>query len=246
MEISKKELKHFVITIFFVTLALAFDDKNPEFILSSWIKNFIIIFLLATITVLVHYIGHKLLAYRYKVRIEHRVMTTSHFYITHFFSVKTKPIPLGIIASLFVAFASLGKMFFIAIESFIVHPDKHRRVGFRYQNLTDYELAIIASAGPLSNLIFALILKMMGLSSLNGLIYINLFYALFHMIPFSTLDGCKIFFSSFPLYIFSLFLILATLLLISLYSLTAIVLLSLFIASVFTIIFFITMYNKYL
>ena len=244
MKINKIELKHFIITIFFVTFALAFDDKNPSFVLTSWLSNFIKIGIFVTITVFVHYLGHKLAARRYQTEIEHRIMTMSTFYLSNFFSIKTKPI--GIILSLFISFVSLGKLFYIAVESFVVKPSKNKRVGFRYTNLTNYETAVIAASGPLANLIFALIIKLFGVSSLDNLVFINLVYGLYHLIPFSTLDGCKLFFSSFILYIFTLFLLLGTTLLISFFSVTATIILVLFIASVFTIIFFFAMFGHHL
>ena len=247
MKINKTELKYFIITIFFITFALAFDDKKPEFVLNLWLTNFLIIAIFVTMTVLVHYVGHVLIAKKYKANIEHSIWKMSYFYVTHFFSTRIhKPIAMGIIVSLFITFASLGKLFFIAIESFKLKESKHKRIGFRYIDITDYEMALIAAGGPLANLIFALFLKLINIPYLNSLILINLYYGLFHMIPFSELDGTKILFGSFPLYVFSLFLILSSLLLIYIYSLTAIIILSLFIATVFTIIFFIAIYKRYL
>ncbi|MDP6641924.1 MAG: hypothetical protein QGF74_00890 [Candidatus Nanoarchaeia archaeon] len=241
MKINKIELKHFVITIFFVTFALAFDDKKSEFILNSWLLNFLKVLIFVSITVIVHYFGHKLAARKYQTEVEHRIWCLSNL----LFKKIKKKIPIGIILSLLVSFFSLGRLFFIAIESITINT-KPKRTGFRYPNLMDYEIAIISVAGPLANLILALFIKLIGISFLNDLIMINLAYGLFHMIPFSDLDGCKVFFSSFIVYIFTLSLMLITLLLISFYSLTTVIILALFIAAVFSIIFFLFLFGKHL
>ena len=244
MKINKTEIKYFVITIFFVTLALAFDDKMQEFVLSNWLTNFLVVLIFVTIAVLVHYVGHRLMARRYKVEVEHSIWQMSHFYFTNFFSTRLKKsVPIGIILSIFISLGSFGQMFFIAIESFNFKENKRRRVGFRYANLTEYEVALISAAGPLANLFFALLIKLINLPYLNNLIFINLYYSIFHMIPFSELDGSKALFSSPLIYVFSLSLILISLLLLYFYSLTITVILSLLIAIIFTTTFFIVVYG---
>ncbi len=75
----------------------------------------------------------------------------------------------------------------------------HRIGGFRY-GLNTYLATGIAYAGPLANLVLALILKPFYIASQSPMLFtfikINLWYAVFSMVPIPPLDGSTAFFGA--------------------------------------------------
>lgn len=224
IDISKKEVKHFLIAAFIVTFAFAFDDGQPTLVISHWLKNFIAIFLGVCLVMLVHTLAHKIVAKRYAGKTEFRIWSVKQFGFKRrekfplrgkFLKIKIESIPLGAVISIITAILTMGKFYFIAIEEFLLIQLKHRRIGFERENITEKEIAKIALAGPMANILFAYILKNFNSTGIfDQLIMINLFFAAYHMIPFSSLDGLKIFFGSVTMYVFSLvFIILSIVLL---------------------------------
>ena len=53
-----REVKHFIIALFVLTIVFAFNDKEPTFIASKWIGNFIYVFFLVFITLLINLMGY--------------------------------------------------------------------------------------------------------------------------------------------------------------------------------------------
>ncbi len=212
-----------------LALVFAFNDKRPGFDISYWLLNFIKIFIFVAIALTIHALSHKLIAKRYNCNSEHRIWQVKRIgfrkgakfplevdlAILRFKLPLIKSIPLGIIVPLFFTLVSNGRLFFPAVEEFELSKEKTHRLGRKYIHLTDYEEAKIAVAGPLANILLAVIFKIINPSGIfNDFIFINYMIAIFHMIPFPHLDGIKIFFGSKPLYIFSLVFIIAFIVLI--------------------------------
>jgi Zn-dependent protease len=75
-----------------------------------------------------------------------------------------------------------------------------RRHGlYTFSEMTESHIAYIAAAGILANLIFAVIGYLVGFTEFSVL---NLYYALFNLLPLSKLDGNKIFFGNLILWSF--------------------------------------------
>ena len=60
------------------------------------------------------------------------------------------------------------------------------------KNISLIKRLIINSAGVISNLIIILLIKIIGVSNLNYLVYYNLFIVIFNLIPIIPLDGFRI------------------------------------------------------
>ncbi len=133
----------------------------------------------------------------------------------HFFGRLYESIPLGAILSVMTTLLSAGKLFFVAVGSYDLVIKKESRYGKKTVHITDYDEAKIAVVGPLVNIALMIIFQFFNRNgTFDQFVFINGMVALFQMIPFSTLDGAKVFFGSRIMYFFSLAFMLGTVLLI--------------------------------
>ncbi len=117
--------------------------------------------------------------------------------------------PAGIFFPLITAVVSLGYFIWMASLIFEVKPKIYRaakRFGlYSFSEMTEHHIGLIAASGVLINLFFAIIGYLIGFSDFARL---SIYYAFFNIIPFSDLDGNKIFFGSIVLWSFLVALIL--------------------------------------
>ena len=123
-----------------------------------------------------------------------------------------KPFPIGIFLPILVALVSLGNFIWMAAMVFDVKP-KISRVAKRhglysFSEMTESHIGMIAAVGVLVNIAAAILAYFLGFPTFARL---NIFFAFYNILPFSDLDGNKIFFGNMVLWSF-----LATLVLIGL------------------------------
>ena len=108
-----------------------------------------------------------------------------------------KPFPAGAFLPIITTAFSFGYLVWMASLIFEVKPKIYRaakRHGlYSFSEITEYHIGLIAAAGILANLGFAIIGYLINFPEFVGL---NIYYAAFNMIPISDLDGNKIFFGS--------------------------------------------------
>ncbi len=108
-----------------------------------------------------------------------------------------KPIPAGILIPLAIKFLSVGLLNWMACITFEIKGKVYRaarRHGiYSFSEITEKEIAWIASAGIIANIIFALVGYLTGYL---GFAKLNLGFAFYNLIPISNLDGAKILFSN--------------------------------------------------
>ena len=123
-----------------------------------------------------------------------------------------RPFQMGIFLPIIVSLVSLGNLFWMASMVFDVKPKIYRaakRHGlYSFSEMTEAHIGLIAAAGVLVNLAASVIAYFLGFPTFARL---GIYYAFFSMLPFSDLDGNKIFFGNMVLWSF-----LATLVLIGL------------------------------
>jgi len=249
------QIRDFIITILVVTFVFAFDDKQAAFQLGYWLRNFLQVAIGVTLVVLVHYFGHKWAARRYNTDVIHKVWSIRRYGLHErahfpakfdFFRITIIPIhsfPLGAVLAIVISFLSNGKFFFTPIEAIDIASGEEHRLGRWRLKVLEREIARIAFAGPVFNMIFAFILQSFNKSGMfDQLILISCLYALYHMIPWSQLDGAKIFFGSIYLYVFGLAFLLLSFLLVMLVPPTAAFFLSLAGAVIIFVLFFLRMH----
>lgn len=126
-----------------------------------------------------------------------------------------RPIPAGIIFPIVFSLISFGHLIWMACLVFEVKPEIYRaakRHGlYSYSEMTEYHMGIIAATGIFANLVLAFVGYLIGGSFFTEFSKLSIYYAFFSILPFSDLDGNKVFFGSLVLWSF-----LATLVLIGL------------------------------
>jgi len=114
-----------------------------------------------------------------------------------------KAFPMGVVLPFITAMLSFGSFIWMASTTFDVKPKVYRaakRFGlYSFSEMTEYHIGLIAAFGILANLLFAIIGYLIGF---NEFARLNVFLASFSIIPFSDLDGSKIFFGSLVLWSF--------------------------------------------
>jgi hypothetical protein len=115
-------------------------------------------------------------------------------------------IPAGILFPIFAKIISLGKLTWLALFTFDVEAKVSRAAKrhdiYTFSELSEYHLGVIAAWGIVANLLFAFIAYLLNFPQGIEFIKLSLYYTFFNMLPFSDLDGNKIFFGSMMLWSF--------------------------------------------
>ena len=117
-----------------------------------------------------------------------------------------KPLPAGVLFPILLKLISFGKLNWLAFLTFDVEAKVSRAARrhdiYTFSELSEYHLGVIAAWGIVANLFFAFIAYLIGLPPEMNFVKLSVYYSLFNMIPFSDLDGNKIFFGSMILWSF--------------------------------------------
>ena len=191
--LNKKE----IIAIAIITLVLAFSISLIE----TW--NIFLYTLLAVFLILIiNIIAKKITSFYLDSEIEVKLWEIQRYGFKPNARLK-KPFPAGAFLPLITTALSLGFVTWMASLVFEVKPKIYRaakRHGlYTFSEMTELHLALIAAAGIFANLIFAVIGYLINFPELAKL---SVFYAFFNMLPFSDLDGNKIFFGNLVLWSF--------------------------------------------
>jgi Zn-dependent protease len=191
-QFNQKEIKGLVLSIIVIAFILSFRDwGKEEFSVSLGAANFILTLLIVAISYTAHQIAQRVAAVSVGYQLEYKAWI------------------VGLIVGLVLAFVSNGVVAFLALGGFtLTHLAVHRLGRFRY-GLNYSVMGWIALAGPLANVALAIIFKSLGAAAGGGYFFtkavsINLWLALFSMIPIPPFDGSKTFFGSRYIYMFAL------------------------------------------
>ena len=189
--------KREVVIIGIISIILAFIFSFAKEI-STFFYFFVAIFFL----IFINSIAKKISSYYLDSEIEIRLWEVKRYGFKPHKHFK-RSFPSGIFFPLITAVASLGYFVWMASLIFEVKPKIYRaakRFGlYSFSEMTEYHIGLIAASGVLINLFFAVIGYLTGFSDFAKL---NIYYAFFNIIPFSDLDGNKIFFGSVVLWSF--------------------------------------------
>lgn len=187
------EIRSIAITILFLTFIVAFNDGNGEFQMSQWLANFLLWFIIITISVIVKQIGHRLVGLLYGFRVEYKIWW------------------YGLMFGVLIAFVTRGHVWVLVPGGIMIHIMKFHRLGwFRYG--TNYRaFSIIALFGPLANIFFATFVKTLQIwfhlfpaesAIVDKLFLFNLAFAAYNLLPIPPLDGSRVMYDSRLIYVF--------------------------------------------
>lgn len=206
---ENKEVEYYFLTVLILTLVFAFNDKSGVFSVNYWIRNFFLVLIAVGISFLLANYIIKLVAKKYYCISVYELWTTRRvgFYPHQKAKIMKKEfaIPLGIILPLIITLLSNGLGYFPVIGTYKLIEDRVKRTGKIFVRMIGYERAIIYSAIPLTYLglyfIFLLLTKTSGIN-FDLFVNINMWLALFSLLPLPNLIGAEILFGSLPLYFF--------------------------------------------
>lgn len=201
--LNKKE----IIIISIISIILAFTIsliQSTQLFLSVLAAIFLVI--------LVNTIAKKITGYYFEAEVETKLWEIERYGIIGILtkglykhpSHKLKqPLPIGAILPIIIKVISAGYLNWMASLVFDVKAKPYRsakRHGFySFTEMTEFHIGLIAAAGIVANLFFGIIGYLIGATEFAKL---NIYYAFFNMIPFSNLDGNKIFFGSLIIWSF--------------------------------------------
>jgi len=193
-----------IVVLLTSALVLGYLFKFPAFSVKSWLFSS----LLALLILGVNVSGKKFVAFLYDsdARIDHWNLSTYGFWESMSFK---KPFPTWIFVPLILVFVTLGYVKWLAIITFEASASS-LRTKKSFSHMSDWDIALIAMGGILFTLVLAFFSRLFGF---NDFATLNVLFALFSLVPFSTLDGIKIFFGSRFLWIFSVVFVVVMLLL---------------------------------
>jgi len=164
---------------------------------SSQIFMFVIfLFIILGVNIIVK----KFVAYDFELDVETKFWSIYHYGLkqgSHFL----KPLYMVWLPVL-LSLVSRGYLFWMPLLEFDIKvlPERvSRRHGlYRFTQATEWHMALIVMWGIIANLILAIIGYLLGYNSFARL---NIYYAIWNIVPISGLDGTKLFFGSRPLWV---------------------------------------------
>jgi len=148
-----------------------------------------------------------------------------------------RPFPAWVVFPLVIAWVSFGVVKWLAVTVFDATPSL--RSGKRFSELTEWELGLIALSGSILNIIFAVAFQYFNFHEFAML---NAGFAFFNLIPFSSLDGVKVFFGGKFFWMFNFVLTTIILILLGIANLTTTIIAS-GVAFVMLLVFFFAIYE---
>lgn len=186
---SPRELRDLFIAMAVITFAFAYDDKQQTFVLAHWILNYLKIFIIVLIAFFFHESLHKMYGLSIGIRTEYKLW------------------PIGVYITLLCTFLFQGKLYIIIPGGVTFYHMAVQRLGhFRY-GLNLLSCGLISASGPLANLVMATFWETLAINGIfpdffHQMTFINLYYAVFSMLPLPNLDGITLLAASRMNYVF--------------------------------------------
>jgi len=197
--LNKKEI--FIILIVSIILALAISLTSSEKTFESFRINYGYSLVAILCVILVNVVAKKIMAYMLDTKIEIKLWEMQRYWFKASDQFK-KPIVTGLIFPIVITVLSAGYVKWLASITFDVESMVYRaakRYGiYKFSEVTEYHIGLIAVAGVFANLVFAFLGYLIAVPLFAKL---SLLYALWCIVPFSSLDGSKILFGSKLLWI---------------------------------------------
>lgn len=251
VKFSNHEIQQFIAASLVIGFVFSFGAYADLF---SWLKEFSLATLLGGFALYIKVLGQKYAAVSNGAEAKFELWAISRFWFNKAATLK-KPknqflqifynftfvlFSFWLILPVILVFLSNGNLHFLAVSTLAVGVTAAHRLGKKYIQPAEAEVAKIALVGPILNILFALIVKtLFGLSGIAGLfVSINIALAISNMLPIPKLDGGLIFFGSKLIYLFSLVFILGCTFLIYFLTIFPALILSLIFATTILILYY--------
>ena len=215
---SAEEMRGLLIGIFIIAFIVSFDEWGAKtFNVLIGLRNFLNAILIVTLAVLFRNTIQRIAGLTLGYKIEYRMWL------------------YGLLTGIVLIVVSNGKFWLIAPGGLLFyHMPGHRLGAFRY-GLNYFPMGVIAFLGPLSNLLLAIIFKWLLIYFpanilLKKAMVINIWYAVFTMLPIPPLDGSHALFATRYWYAFTVTIIMVLALSLYFLSIFASILISLIVA----------------
>lgn len=214
---KKRELLWILLGIALMTLILMFQ-KN-DLVLDKWADYLI----MSVVILLVSIMGKKITANILDTEVEISILQFRKWWITRK-SYFTKPVPIGIFVPLVLSFLSSGFIRFFTIFQFSAEalPSKvTKKYGIdRFSSMTEWHYALIVFYSTIAVWILAIVSALIASHYDFNFPFIELarvsfYFSIANLIPFGQLDGMKLVMGSRPLTGFTIFLLIITILILS-------------------------------
>lgn len=185
-----REKRDLLLTTLIVTFIFAYNDQSESFALASWLIHFVITGGFVALALLVHTSAQKI------------------FGIQQGFTTEFRAWPIGLVISLILTFITSGEFYVLLIGGMVIRHVTILRLGKWRYGENESARGLIASTGPVANLIlatFALaISKQIGFmpETFAWLATINLWIMVYSLLPLPRMDGIHLFVQSRLVYIF--------------------------------------------
>lgn len=203
---STEEMRGLLIGIFIVAFLVSFDEWGVEtFNVMFGLRNFLNAILIITLAFLFRIAVQRVIGLSLGYKVEYRMWL------------------YGLLTAIVLIIVSNGKLWLIVPGGLLFyHMPGHRLGAFRY-GLNYFPVGVIGFFGPMSNLFLAMLFKWLlvyfpGNILLHKGMVVNIWFALFTMLPIPPLDGSHALFATRYWYAFTATLVLV--LAISLYFLS--------------------------
>ena len=220
------EKRGIIITIVLLSFIFSFRDWGVDsFDPLLGFQNFILTLIIVAVAMAIHEITHRTVALWMGYRSQYKAWM------------------LGLVIGLVVAFVSNGHWPFIAPGALVITHMKTHRLGKFWYELNYKDLSWIAMSGSIALVLFAIIMKSMylatGLEFFEKAMLVNIWIALFHMLPIPPANGSRVFFGTRFIYVFLLGSMIGCAALLAFVSGIAALLGSIFIGAILLFVFFV-------
>ncbi len=190
---TKEEVGAILVSVLVLGFAISLIKSFYDFVYVSFAVFAVI---------LVNILAKKIAGFYFGSSIESRIWEVERFGFKphHHFR---KPLPAGLLFPIIFSVLSFGYVVWMAPLVFDIKAKVYkaaRRYGiYTFSEISEWHIGLIAVAGIVANLFFAIIGYLIGFEDFARL---NVYFAFFNMLPFSDLDGNKILFGSETLWSF--------------------------------------------
>ncbi len=187
---NRTEIRDIIVTVLILGFMFSFRQWGIEkFNPNAGIQNLISALLIVALALLVHVSAQRMYA------------------LSKGFQVEYKMWIYGLLIALVICFVTRGYAVLVIPGGIMMYALEGHRLGkWRYQ-MSYKDLGIVSLIGPLSNIVLAILFKLMlivapGHILLTKALAVNLWFAVFTILPIPRLDGLNIFYSGRMTWVF--------------------------------------------